>query len=174
MESDTSIQESDRAGGAETAQPIAFTKIVLMAAGIIIGAVFIWSGLAKIIHPDEFLQNVRAYRVFSDSFNGPVAILLPWLELTAGVSCFLPRWRQAGAAIASALLAVFALLIPVALAHGPPPSCGCFGRLSQPLTYGTLFIDLVLLGAAIWVILFSKTTNALSTKRNHRESLTAR
>lgn len=164
MKRDTPFHESDRAGGGGSSRSLAVTRIVTVAASAILGVVFIWAGLAKIVHPNEFLLNVRAYRVFSDPFNGPVAILLPWLELTAGASCFLPRWRRAGAVIASALLAIFALLIPAALAHGPPPSCGCFGRLSQPLTYETLVMDLVLLGAAIGVIFFSKTTNALVNK----------
>ena len=120
-------------------------RIMLVIGAVAVGIVFAWAGLAKIAHPDEFLQNVRAYRLFPSAANGTIAIVLPWLELTAGIACFLPSWRRAGAVLASIFLASFVILIPLVMMQGPAPACGCFGRLSHQLTNGTLIADFVLL-----------------------------
>jgi len=100
-------------------------------ARIALGAVFVWAACVKIAHPADFALAVSRYGILSGPlavFVNPVAILLPWVELAAGLAVLAapPRTRAAGAVVLAAMLVVFTAAIAVLLASGQATSCGCF------------------------------------------------
>lgn len=83
---------------------------------------------------------------------GPLAVMLPLVELTVAAGLVVPAsaaWAAAGAAL---LLAVFSLAIVRVLARGEAPDCHCFGSAAAaPVGRGTLARNGALLAAAVFV-----------------------
>ncbi len=93
---------------------------------VALGAVFIASAWPKIADPPAFLQMVANYRLLPEALLGPVALVLPWLELLAGIA-LLSGWGRRGAALwIIVLLLVFMGAISINLARGQAVDCGCF------------------------------------------------
>lgn len=97
-------------------------------ARLVLAAVFIGASLAKIRDPEGFALAVHRYRLLPGVAINPVAILLPWVELVAGLALLWPgaRPRRAAAFLIAAMLAVFTGAIILNLTRGIESSCGCF------------------------------------------------
>jgi putative oxidoreductase len=125
---------------------------LLLLASLGFGAVFLWSGVAKVKDPLTFAESIRNFRLVGDPFVAAFAHFLPWLEIFAGVAVMWDRLRLAAAAILTLLLVVFTLAIVLAWARGLEIACGCFGgeeitnypvKLAQNL-------GLIAWGALLW------------------------
>ncbi|MCF8126579.1 MAG: DoxX family protein [Desulfotignum sp.] len=117
-----------------------FTRLVM-------GCVFIYASVDKIIHPDLFAEAVYNYQVLPGYLVNLTALILPWLELTLG-TCLLINRRMAGAsALAAMLMALFVGMIIFNLARGLDISCGCFSAApdDDPITVLTLARDVCFL-----------------------------
>jgi putative oxidoreductase len=66
------------------------------------------------------------YRLLPGSLINAVALLMPWLELLAGLALILGVWRREAAIVVGVLLIVFLVAIGVNLARGHAVDCGCF------------------------------------------------
>jgi hypothetical protein len=55
-----------------------------------------------------------------------MALVMPWVELLAGVALILGVWKREAAIVAGLLLLVFLVAIGVNLARGHAVDCGCF------------------------------------------------
>ncbi|HIE10049.1 MAG TPA: DoxX family membrane protein [Kiritimatiellae bacterium] len=123
---------------------------------IVLGAVFIAASISKILHPAAFARAVFRYHLLPDLFINPLAIYLPWLELTCGVLiAFRSRWRPAAALLITGMLAVFTAAIAINLVRGLDISCGCFSVDPRHGRIGLLSIarNLVLLLMSVTVYL---------------------
>ena len=75
-----------------------------------LGALFVYMGLAKALHPEEFLKLIREYDVIRNPlFINALAASLPWFEVFCGVLLVL------GVAIRGSALVLVAMLIPFSL-----------------------------------------------------------
>ena len=82
-------------------------SIVAVLARWVLGALFIYMGLKKALHPVEFIKLVRQYDVLHHYLLlNLVASLLPWLETFCGVLLLL------GVAVRGVALTLVAMLIP--------------------------------------------------------------
>jgi len=107
---------------------------------VVLGCVFVYSGLVKIQHPYDFLSNLYAYELTGPRTGILVAVVLPWLEVMLGI-CLVSGLLAGGAMLSSAiLLAGFCLVQASAIHRGLEISCGCFGSASDDsaIGYGTL------------------------------------
>ena len=97
---------------------------------IIIGGIFIFSGLATLLSPyQNFLYVVQAYQLLPSWGEVLVAQILPWIELIVGVFTLLGLWTSWSLRGASVLFGVFVVVGGQALLRGLPlESCGCFGE----------------------------------------------
>ncbi|NOR12324.1 MAG: DoxX family membrane protein [Candidatus Aminicenantes bacterium] len=120
-------------------------KSILLVFRLVVGGVFIWAGLLKILDPLEFAQNIANYRVFSRDLSLLAAIVLPWLEILCGVLVIFGIFRSASSLLLSSLLAAFLVLITVTIFRGLDVDCGCFGSLGRHVDYSLLLADIVLL-----------------------------
>lgn len=98
---------------------------------IVFGAIFIWSGVAKLKDPISFADAVRNFQIIGDPFAAAAALFLPWLEIFAGIGVMWDRFARGSAAILTTSLAVFTLAIISAWARGLDISCGCFGGTGE-------------------------------------------
>jgi uncharacterized membrane protein YphA (DoxX/SURF4 family) len=103
------------------------------AAGIALGAVFLYASLDKIAQPSDFARIVYHYQVVGPSARlgyvpaNLLAVALPWTEAAAGLLLIAGVWRREAAAVVSALLVAFLVAVGSALWRGIDiENCGCF------------------------------------------------
>lgn len=106
----------------------------------IVGGAFVFAGVLKIADPAKFAADVGNYRLVPHEFINLVAILLPWIEVTAGSFLLVGVWVRGAALLIAGMTAFFMLVIVSALARGLNIQCGCFG------TVGGSHVGLVNLG----------------------------
>lgn len=112
---------------------------------LVVGGVFIWAGILKILDPLEFAQNIANYRVVSRDISFFLALVLPWLEVLCGVLVILGIFRSASSLLLSGMLGIFLVLITVTILRGLDVDCGCFGSIGRHVDYRLLLTDIVLL-----------------------------
>ena len=118
-----------------------------------LGAVFIAAALPKLKDPPTFAHNVWAYHLLPDGLVNLQALLLPGVELVAGLALVVGLWPRAASLVCVAMLAMFMAALGLALAAGNPVICSCFDLAAANLTdaqklaqmRGTLLRDLALL-----------------------------
>ncbi len=133
-------------------------KQVILAFRFLIGAVFIWSGIIKIIDPLLFAQDVANYRTFPQSLSFLVALILPWIEVLCGLLLVLGIWSRAAALMISGLLVAFLILIATTIIRGIDVTCGCFGALSHTVDYRLILLDSVLLFLSLNILFYRPRT----------------
>ena len=110
---------------------------------LLVGGAFVIAGILKIAAPAGFAVDVSNYRLVPHGLINPVAIVLPWIELVAGVCVISGFWLRSGALLIAAMTAVFFIVILSALARGLNIECGCFGTIAgKTIGLQTLAIDL--------------------------------
>jgi uncharacterized membrane protein YphA (DoxX/SURF4 family) len=96
-------------------------------ARLILGAIFIYASIDKIIHPAAFAKAIYNYQILPDSLINLTAIVLPWLELILGLFLIIGLFREGSACIVTVLMLVFFGAMIFNLARGLDIHCGCFG-----------------------------------------------
>ena len=120
-----------------------------------LGSVFIYAAWSKIIDPESFAQMIDNYRLFPAWSHGPLAIVLPWLEIWAGLLVILGVWKREAAFILGVLLVSFILAVGYNLYRGLDFQCGCFGGSSggRQAGFNLLWQDGLLMICAIGLVL---------------------
>lgn len=116
-----------------------------------IGGLFIYASMYKIGYAGEFANAVADYRMLPYWAVHPVAVVLPWVELICGIQLVVGFRSKAAAAIISMLMAVFTVAIVVNVTRGTPASCGCFHGMEEPMTWGTVWRDLIWLAMCVHI-----------------------
>jgi len=123
-----------------------------------LGFMFIVSSLPKIQRPYPFLGSVYGYEMVGPKMGVLVAMVLPWVELFAGV-CLVGGVFVGGALLASMGMGVlFTFVLGSALYRHLDISCGCFstssaGKISYVTLIRAIVITLVSAGAYASTIL---------------------
>jgi uncharacterized membrane protein YphA (DoxX/SURF4 family) len=130
---------------------------ILLVLRVIVGGIFIWAGILKILDPLEFAQGIANYRVFPQLISFSLALVLPWLEVICGFFIIAGIFCKASAFLVSCLLAGFLVLVFSAILRGLDIDCGCFGSLSRKADYKLIVIDSLLLLFSL-NIFFSRRT----------------
>jgi len=120
-------------------------KVLIFVCSLIVGGLFIWAGILKIIDPLDFARNVSNYRILSPKLSLLVAITLPWIELLCGIFIIIGIWRRASALLISLLLIGFIALIGITIIRGISVDCGCFGTFSRKADFMLMAQDLGML-----------------------------
>ncbi len=98
----------------------------MIALRVVLGLVFIVSSWTKIRYPRIFAESLLAYQVLPQSLVTLVAVVLPWLELLAGLSMLLGYRYRGSAVVLGGLSLLFAMVLSSAVWQGLDISCGCF------------------------------------------------
>ena len=93
----------------------------------ILGIVFLAAGILKIVDPLAFAVSIARLRLLPMTVVGPVAILLPWIEVVAAVALLVPGYRDAALKLLLGMLVLFTAILGIGLLRGAT-SCGCFGK----------------------------------------------
>ena len=106
-------------------------QVYPLAARLILGAVFMYASIDKILYPAAFAQAVYNYAILPDTLINLTAIVLPWLELILGVFLVIGLFREGSACIVTGLLAVFLGATIFNMARGLDIYCGCFSASTE-------------------------------------------
>ena len=122
-------------------------KYFILICRIILGTVFIYASVDKIMNPEAFAAIISNYKLLPDFFIYAPALLLPWIELVAGSFLIAGIFIRGSSFILNGLLIVFILAITINLVRGINFDCGCFSTLTGTGSnvYFLLFRDLLLL-----------------------------
>jgi hypothetical protein len=121
---------------------------------IALAALFIWSGIAKLIDPQSFVLVIQAFGLLPDRVIPAAALGLASLELMAGVGLLFNRPNCLEAI--AAMLTFFISIVGYGLWLGLDIDCGCFGsgdpegaayRSLRP----TLYRDMIMLMICGWL-----------------------
>ena len=130
-------------------------KTVLLVFRLVLGGLFVYAGIVKVLDPLDFAQNIRNYRLVGQSLAFIAALILPWLEIVAGVFLIAGIWKRGAALIISGLLVFFIVLTLVTMIRGLDVDCGCFGALSRKSGWSVILEDLAMLYLGL-CLLFAK------------------
>ena len=124
---------------------------------IILGFLFIYAGTGKILHSDQFAQAVVNYRVVPLVSVNLCAIILPWLELVAGLFLLFGLFTGGSIVIITVIMAMFLGAIGSALFRSLDISCGCFSTDGiYTINFLYLLRDMVLFIVALQVLLYDR------------------
>jgi uncharacterized membrane protein YphA (DoxX/SURF4 family) len=93
---------------------------------VAVGLIFIYASLDKITNPAQFARIVYNYHLISGPLINIFALLLPWVEVIAGISLILGLYRQGGILIANLMVISFIIALGINLIRGVDLECGCF------------------------------------------------
>ena len=137
---------------------------------ILLGAIFIYAGVSKILNPDQFAQAVMNYRIVPLVSVNLFAIVLPWLELVSGILLLVGLFSGGSIVMITLLMALFLGAIGSALLRGLDISCGCFSPDGvYKITILYFIRDLVLFALALQVLFYNRGILSMDTlRKRHR------
>jgi peroxiredoxin len=137
-------------------------NIVLLLTRLLLAAVFIVSGLAKLADRPGSRQAMLDFGV-PTRLAAPFALLLPLAELALAVLLIPTVSAWWGALGTLALLLLFTGVVGYHLTRGHAPSCHCFGQVSsEPIGWPTLLRNLILSALAGVIVGFGRVSAGAS------------
>ena len=128
-------------------------------ARLYLGVVFILACLHKIASPATFALDVATYQFLPLSLINIFALIMPMLELLAGVMIVVGLRTRAAALLIAAMMLAFMIALGWALSLGLEMSCGCFasqGGAHYPISGWTMLRDAGWLVLALYVLVFDR------------------
>ncbi len=93
---------------------------------ILLGGIFLWSGVSKLIDLSPFVLIIEAYGLIPESWTMAAALGLSSLELVAGLGLLLDI--RGGLAVMATLLVLFMAILGYGIWMGLDIDCGCLGQ----------------------------------------------
>lgn len=122
------------AGGRATAAAVRFG----------LGGLFVYAALVKLVRPYDFIEAVFSYGIVDAGVSIAVGLILPWIELAAGLACLMRSTIRSGMMVIGLLLTIFVGGQVSVLVAGRVVDCGCFGQ-DESVGAATVLRTLVLL-----------------------------
>lgn len=141
--------------------------------------IFITACIHKIQSPESFAVDIATYQLLPLIFINLLAIMLPWIELGAGVMLATGTKSRSAALMVSGMMIMFMIALTFALVHDLNISCGCFASdaaVSDPISFKTLIRDATWLLLSIYVVIFDEQPIGVdsileSRKRRQRKAI---
>lgn len=106
-------------------------RILTIFARLILGGIFVFASVGKILHPEEFAQAIYNYQILPDVFINLTAIVLPWLELVLGSFLIIGLWVPGTVVLSNLLLMTFIGALLFNITRGLDIGCGCFSSTTE-------------------------------------------
>ncbi len=119
----------------------------------LIGMIFVYASFHKIADPSGFAKIIYGYGLFPNISVNLIAIVVPFIELTAGMALITGVYPKSAALIISGLVFSFIIAVSVNLIRGHEFDCGCFsGKSATPESaWISLIRNIGLLGMGVFV-----------------------
>jgi putative oxidoreductase len=134
---------------------------------VILGLIFIYSGIIKIIDTQGFSNSIYNYKLLPDLIINFLAVILPWIELITGLLLLLGITIKENALLINILLIIFITTIIINLFRGLDINCGCFGTGNGTKIGLTKLIEnFLLLIMGILLMIFDSGILSIPFKKN--------
>jgi uncharacterized membrane protein YphA (DoxX/SURF4 family) len=142
-----------------------------------LGGVLLYAGYLKAFTPDKSMMAVRAYEILPIWLANVMGIVLPWLEMGAGLLLILGIAVRYVSIFGSGLMIAFIIAISQAWARGLSIDCGCFGDGGAVDPSETKYLETILrdIGFAFlgfWLIRYPVTKFALEKNNSLQQKPT--
>jgi len=145
-------------------------KKIILGMRIAMGMNFVYASIDKILHPAAFAEAIFNYQILPNQLINITAIILPCLELCAGICLIIGKWVPGSLFIINFLLLIFLCALAFNLARGLNIHCGCFSTSVQTIE-GSSMVWTVLRGciffAAAVFLLFNCYSEHLRSLREN-------
>lgn len=124
-----------------------------------LGGIFIYAGSIKLLEPKTFAILIEAYGIVPESLLIPVAIILPVLEVAAGIGMLFNI--EGSLSVIAGLLVLFIAILGYGIRMGIDVDCGCFGPEDpeSEAFHGlkaSLYRDLVMLSGIVFMYIWRR------------------
>ncbi|MBN2326784.1 MAG: DoxX family membrane protein [Candidatus Omnitrophica bacterium] len=121
---------------------------------VLVGGIMIFAGWSKLIDMAGMAESIENYRILPSALVNIPAIILPAIELIAGVCLIAGIWIDGALLIVTGLFVVFIAAIQSAIWRGLNIECGCFGLSDSEIVGAKVLIRdslFVLATVPIWL-----------------------
>jgi putative oxidoreductase len=135
------------------------SPLLQVLARMALGGIFIYASLDKIAQPMQFTRVIESYKILPLSLLTLPALILPWVELFAGICLVSGLCVRSAAMVLSALLVFFILALGVNVIRGITRiSCGCFSNSigDSENIYVLIVRDLLIMIPGLLIVFFSQ------------------
>ncbi len=124
---------------------------------VILGFLFLYASLDKIIYPSKFAEVIYNYRLLPVELVNICAILVPWIEVFIGIMLLIGIWVDASAFMLSSITFVFTFMIISAIFRGLNIECGCFSLDAEGslVSWKRVIEDIFILIGGLYLIWFN-------------------
>ncbi len=138
---------------------------ILLIARIILAALFIWASFDKAINPMGFAKIIWNYRITPPALINIAAVILPWVELLAGLLLILGYKARGANLIITGLLIFYIALLSVTMFRGINVACGCFttSTAAKSNLLVRIIEDVGMLILAIYIFAFYRSRNKVTS-----------
>ncbi|MEW6007671.1 MAG: MauE/DoxX family redox-associated membrane protein [bacterium] len=120
----------------------------------LIGGLFIYSSIPKIIDPIGFAMSIENYRILPVFLIKPSAFFLSFSLLLIGIALIAGFWTRIAIVLAQVFLLVFIIALFSTIIRGIDIECGCFK--GAKLKAKAIFVLDIILFCLSFVVLFAK------------------
>ncbi len=117
---------------------------------LIIGGIFIYAGILKVIDISTFELSIRNYKILNDPWVAIVALTLPPLEIITGTCIVFKFLYQGALAVICFILIIFITALTSLLFRNIDINCGCLGL--NTTIHIQILIDVSILTACIFLL----------------------
>ncbi len=118
---------------------------------VYLGYFFIYASLSKIPHPAQFAEAIANYRLVPYMFLNLGAVILPWVELVAGLFLIIGFKSRTSIIVIALLLVMFDVMILINMYQGAPISCGCYDTVGEPIGWKKVLENVLMLVFSVQV-----------------------
>lgn len=93
---------------------------------LLVGGMFIYASFYKIVEPGAFAKSIWYYHLVPGYVINLMAIVLPWVELLAGLALIAGVYYRGAVLWANLMLVIFIVALATTIARGINIDCGCF------------------------------------------------
>jgi uncharacterized membrane protein YphA (DoxX/SURF4 family) len=124
-----------------------------------LGGLFIYAGSIKLIEPKTFAILIEAYGIVPESLLMPMTIILPVLEVAAGIGLLFDV--EGSLSVIAGLLVFFIAILSYGIWMGIDVDCGCFGPKDpeSEAFHGlkaSLYRDLIMLSGIVFMYIWRR------------------
>lgn len=144
-QSDTNDESRGRSFGDLLAHPWLTVRVQ-----IALGLIFLVAAWPKIQDPPSFAHMIFNYRLLPAGLINLSALVMPWVEVVAGLLLVLGIWVRPARNVVAALLVIFMVAISINLFRGNAVDCGCFNVADANKTWDQRIHDM-------WMVILRDT-----------------